>query len=242
MENLNSEQNIVKSALKIFHVLELVIEQKLVGISELSRQTSYSKSTIQRIINTLKYLRYIDQDPSTNEYFPTLKLLELSYNISENETLKNLVRPHLMDLYEQVNETVNLGILNNDNIIYLDKIVSKSPLRVELEIGSNVPLYCSALGKSIAAFSDEKFEFGGNYIKYTENTISSDKELFNHLMKIRETGYALDNEEYIHGLVCIGVPLLNKSNHAIASISISKPAIRFNKNDIDIYVSLLRVH
>lgn len=240
MDNNFDEKNIIKSSIKVFHLLEVLIEHKNLSITRLSELTGYSRSTTQRIANTLKHLKYIDQDMFTFEYFPTLKLFELGSNVVNNATIRNVAKSHLLKLYNEVNETINLGILDNTNVVYLDKIVSKSPLRVELELGIKVPLYCSSLGKAIAAFNDEVISFGSNYIKYTKKTISSDEELYENLAQVKKLGYALDNEEYVSGLICIGVPILNSSGKAIASISISKPAIRFNKEDIGYYANLLK--
>lgn len=240
MDNNLDDKNIIKSAIKVFHLLEVLTEHKKLSISMLSELTGYSKSTTQRIANTLKYLKYIDQDMSTSEYFPSIKLYELGSSVVNNMAIKDVAKPHIVKLYNEVNETINLGILDDRSVVYLDKMVSKSPLRVELELGIKVPIYCSALGKAIAAFNDEVISFGNDYIKYTEKTISSDEELYRNLAQIKKLGYAIDNEEYVEGLICIGVPILNPTGNAIASISISKPAIRFNKDEISYYSSLLK--
>lgn len=240
MNNSFDEKNMIKSSLKVFHLLEIIVEHKKITISKLNDLTGYSRSTTQRIANTLKHLNYIDQDIFTLEYFPTLKLFELGSSIVNNATIRGVAKPHLLQLYNEINETINLGILDGEDIVYLDKMVSTSPLRVELELGIKIPLYCSSLGKSIAAFNNQEISFGNDYIKYTENTISSDEELYENFKEIRKLGYAIDNEEYVKGLICIGVPILSSSGKAIASISISKPAIRFKEYDISYYTSLLK--
>jgi len=240
LNNNLDDKNIIKSAIKVFNLLEVLTEHKKLSISMLSDLTGYSKSTTQRIVNTLKYLKYIDQDMSTFEYFPSIKLYELGSSVVNNMAIKDVAKPHIIKLYNEVNETINLGILDDNSVVYLDKMVSKSPLRVELELGIKVPLYCSALGKAIVAFNDTLISFGDNYIKYTEKTISSDEELLENLTQVKKQGYSLDNEEYVEGLICIGVPILNSIGNAIASISISIPAIRFEYNKTDYYVSMLK--
>jgi len=235
-----NDKNIIKSTIKVFELLEVLADNGKLSIAKLSQLTGFSKSTTQRIVNTLTQMKYIQQDKLTLEYFPSIKLYELGNKVINNITIKNIAKPHMLKLYNELNETVNLGILYNDCVIYLDKLVSKSPLKAELNLGVEVPIYCSALGKALAAFSDEFFSFEGNYVKYTENTISSDRELHEELARIREQGYSIDNEEYVKGLICIAVPILNRNEKAIASISVSIPSSRFDSNKINQYVAILK--
>lgn len=240
MENNELDRNIIKSVIKAFAILEILAEHEKLGVSELSEITGFGKSTTHRMLNTLKYLNYVDQDPETDNYFVSIKLYELGNKVANKIPIKKIARPHLENLFNRINETVNLGILDNQSVIYLDKIVSKEPLRIELDIGLKVPIYSSALGKTLAAFNKninlETIEF----IKYTENTISSYKEFKKELDEIRKRGYAFDDEEYIKGLVCIAIPVLNLDNEAVASVSISLPAARLNEEKLDYYVKILK--
>ena len=240
MINDLNNKNIITSALKIFDVLELIIKSKNISLTEVSNITNYTKSTSQRILNTLKYLNYIDQDMATFKYYPTMKIYELGHYILIDNIIKETSRKHLEAMSKEINETINLGILDDHIIVYLDKVLSTSPLRVDIDSGMNIPIYCSALGKSMAAFSDQQFSFNNKYVKYTKNTISSDGDLKKELEKIREIGYAIDNEEFVEGLICIGMPVLNKDNKAISSLSISIPKIRFEQGKINDYIKLLQ--
>lgn len=233
-------KNLIKSSIKIFDVLELIVEKNKTTVTEASQETGYTKSTIQRILNTLKYLDYIEQNENTLEYYPTFKLHTLSNHLLINNTIQNTSRHHMTLMSKEINETINLGTLENYNVIYLDKILSRYPLRVDIGSTNNIPLYSSALGKTMAAFSKEKFSFGKNYQAFTKHTIKSDKELSRELETVRKNGYALDNEEFLEGLICIGAPILNQENIAIASLSISIPAIRFQEENLDKYVDLLK--
>ena len=235
-------RNIIKSAVKIFDVLELVMELNKITVTDASEKTGYTKSTIQRILNTLRYLDYIEQDENTLEYYPTFKLYTLGNHILINNTIKSTARAHMIDMAEIINETINLGILDNYRVVYLDKILSRSPLRVDINSSMDIPIYSSALGKSMAAFSDDEFSFGDNYQNFTKNTIGSDEELKTELAKIKKQGYSLDMEEFVEGLICIGVPILDKENKAIASLSVSIPAIRFKEDRLDEYVKLLKTY
>lgn len=235
-----NDKNIIKSTIKMFTLLEILADNGKLSLGKLSELTGFSKSTTQRILNTLTYLKYVQQDRTTLEYFPSIKLYELGSKVVNNMTIKNIAKPYMLELYNELNETINLGALYYDHVIYLDKLVSKSPLKAELSLGVQVPIYCSALGKVLAAFSDEVFSFEGKYVKYTENTISSDDELYEELMRIKKQGYSVDNEEYVKGLICIAVPILNREQKAIASISVSLPSSRFEAEKTQEYVSKLK--
>ena len=236
---LGTDKNIITSSIKVFEILEIIINRGHATISELSKLSGYSQSTTQRIVNTLKFAKYINQNPSNFKYFPSTKIYELGSKVNNNMAIKNIARPYLENLYNEVEETVNLGVLDEDNVIYVDKLVSKSPLRAELEIGIKFPIYPSALGKAIAAFTNREYSFKGNYIKYTEKTITSDEKLYLQLENIKTLGYAVDDEEYVKGLVCISVPILNPDNIAVASISVSMPKERYHKNREIYFVSKL---
>lgn len=240
MKNNELDRNIIKSVVKVFAILEILAEHEKLGVSELSEITGFGKSTTHRMLNTLKYLNYVDQDPETDDYFVSIKLYELGNKVANKIPIKKIARPHLENLFNRINETVNLGILDNQSVIYLDKIVSKEPLRIELDIGLKVPIYSSALGKTLAAFNYDIDIENIKYVKYTANTISSYEEFNKELEKIRKQGYAFDNEEYIKGLVCIAVPILNSNQEAVASVSISLPAARLDEGDIGYYVTELK--
>lgn len=239
MSNDLKDKNIIKSAIKIFDVLELVVEEESISLTDISNQTEYTKSTTQRILNTLRHLNYIDQDVSTYEYFPTMKIYTLGEHLTINNIIKETSRKHLEKMSQEINETINLGILDGYNIVYLDKIVSTSPLRVDVDSSMNIPMYCSALGKAMAAFNSKVFSFKNNYKKYTDNTIVSDEDFKKELESIKNRGYAVDNEEFVEGLICVGMPILNNNNEAVASLSISIPKIRYDNKNIEYYTELL---
>lgn len=239
MTDKTLDRNIIKSVLKSFHVLESLIEHENISVGQLAEEVELGKSTTHRILNTLKYLNYVDQDPKSNNYFATIKMFELGNKVANKIPIRKVARPHMENLFVKSNETINLGILDNQDIVYLDKIVAKEPLRIELDIGIKVPAYCSALGKVLRAFNDIPME-PLEYVQYTDNTISSDDEFIKELDRVKKQGFAVDNEEYIKGLYCIAVPVLNPQNNAIASISVSMPAARFSIDHIDYYIKILK--
>lgn len=236
----NNERYLIKSLIKSITVLELISKKEKMSIKEIDEETKFGKSTIFRILTTLKELNYVDQDIKDSKYFATMKIIELGKNISNQLPIKDISRKYLEKLFNECKETVNLGIVVGCNVIYLDKITTNEPLRIELEIERKVPIYCSALGKSILAFNNSIQFDDLEYEKFTSKTITNKEDLENELAEVRLKGYAFDNEEYIEHLVCMAVPILNRYKKAIASISIAIPSIRLNKQKKDKFIKELK--
>ena len=240
MEQIKNDKYNVKSLKKAMTIMELIVNNDKLSIGELSNMTSYGKSTVHRIVGTFMAMKYIDQNATDGKYFATIKLFELGNIVAGRIPIKSIARPHLEEVYRACNETVNLGILDNNKVLYLDKIITKEPLRIELEIGKRIPAYCSGLGKAIMAFNEEENLENINFTKFTDRTVASTKELQDELEKIRRNGYSFDDEEYIEGLVCIAVPILGSDGKAVAAISIAIPKTRLTEESKGKSIELLK--
>lgn len=229
----------INSLIKSLNILEELIEHDEMSILELANASGMGKSTVHRILGTFKSMGYVNQNKENSKYFPTLKIFELGTKAVNRIPLKKIVKPYLEEIFEKCHETVNFGIIDKNKVIYLDKLVAAEPLRIELEVGRRVPSYCSALGKSILAFTRD-FEVSQIYFeKITENTVDSPERLLDQLKTIRKNGYAMEQGEYINGLTCIAVPIKNKSNKSVAAISIATPTIRMNDERREAFIKLL---
>lgn len=241
MEQLRNDKYNVKSLKKALLILELFVNNERLSIGELSNMTSYGKSTVHRIVGTFISMQYIDQSLIDGKYFATTKLFELGNAVAGRIPIINIARPYLEELYRECKETVNLGIVDNYEVLYLDKIISKEPLRIDLEIGKRIPAYCSGLGKAVMAFSgNENFE-NINITRFTKNTVGSIEELKDSLDKTRRDGYSFDDEEYIEGLVCIAVPILGSDGKSIAAISVAVPKTRLTEESKSRSIKLLKI-
>lgn len=235
----SGSKNVIQSAEKIFNLLEILTTRQSLSLTQLTALTGYSKSTTQRIVNTLKELKYIQQDPASLEYRPSLKLHELGSNTAKVYPINSVAAPYLLELYQATNETINLGIFENGQIVYTNKILTRHHLRADFEIGRIFPVACSAIGKCIAAFNDIRLFGRIDFPKYTDKSIDNMADLSRELELVRKNGYAVDNEEFVPGLVCIGMPVMNKSGEAVAAIGISYPSHRFNDGVLNEALGLL---
>lgn len=240
---MEKRSNLVKSIIKAIDIIELLSKEHELGITEISNKLHLDKSTVFRIISTLKEKEVVDQNPITQRYHNSLKLFELGNKIVEDLGLRRLAQPVIKELAEITGETVNLAILDGDSIVYIDKIESPATIKVDLPIGKRLPSYCTGLGKAMLAYlSKEKIEGILKLIKfekYTEKTYLNKEEFLNALKEIKIKGYSFDDEEYVEGLKCIAVPILDFRGEAIAAISVAIPLFRYEKFVNDGFVDLI---
>ncbi|MBC7190435.1 IclR family transcriptional regulator [Candidatus Aerophobetes bacterium] len=200
------------------------------GIGELSRKLGISRSTVHRILDTLRSRGYVEKDPSTLKYRLGSKILELAMAKLEDIELIKEASLYLKELLKQCNETVHLAVLDRGEVLYLDKKESAQAIRIVSRVGGRLPAHCTGLGKVLLAYSDrqtvkEIIKEKGLH-RFTKNTITNEAELIRELDKIREQGFAEDNEEIEEGLCCIAAPVRDHSGKVIAAISVSGPKFR----------------
>lgn len=223
--------NHVKSVLKAFTILEELDLAGELSIGDLSRRLSMDKATVHRLVSTLKYAGYVSQNRESKKYSNSFKLLAMGNRVMEKTGIKRIARPYLEELSKLTGETVNLGIKAGDRIIYIDKIESKSTIKVGLDIGTSLPMHCTGIGKAYLPFmpEEEMEEVLNNtvYEKFTRHSIEDKDALRSVLAETRERGYSIDDEEYVIGLICFGAPIFDYHGNPIAAISVSCPKYRY---------------
>jgi DNA-binding IclR family transcriptional regulator len=210
-----------------------------ISVKELSAKVGLPKGTTHRLLTSLAYFGYVRQASESKNYFLGFKLVELGNLLLDHLDLRAQARPFLMSLCQRTSETVHLVILDQNEALYIDKVVSdENPAGLQMvsKIGRRVPAHCSAVGKVLLAqLSEQELQVLINekgLQNRTENTITNTKKLMHHLKVICRQGYAVDDEENESGIRCVGAPIFNQRGKAIAAISISGPTVRITKNII----------
>jgi DNA-binding IclR family transcriptional regulator len=210
-------------------ILELIAERPR-SFSELIDLMNSNKATIYRFITSLEDQGYVYKNH--NERFQlTLKLYSVGKKEIDRYNLHEIAKPFLIKLVTEVKETVVISSFTNDAVYYLDKIESPSALRIVVEPGQTAPLYCVASGKLyLAHFSDEQLDDYFNRQKlspFTRNTITSIDTMKDEILKVRNCGFAIDNEEWEEYLRGVAFPIYDYSNKMVAALSISGVSYRF---------------
>ncbi|MDX5593598.1 IclR family transcriptional regulator [Pseudovibrio sp. SPO723] len=195
------------------------------------------KSTLHGILATMQIHGLITQDTDTSRYSLGIKLFELGKIYEENFSLRQVIRPTLERLSAEFKESVHVGILTEDSVLYMDRIDSPYSIRVAAKAGHKAPLYCTAMGKGILAYSSEQrqedYLAKGPFPRLTENTLCTADELRAELRAIRQRQWSIDNEEVEMGLICIASPVVNGDSKVIAAIGISGPKHRTDEATLD---------
>lgn len=222
---------------KALDLLELITDSGDLGLAELSSRSGASKASSFRILSTLHRRGYVSKDPVTRRYTPGPRLIALSFaNVSKLQLVPR-ARPVIEQLRDEFGETVNLGILADHDVLYLDIAESARSLRMSSEIGARDRLHSTSLGKAILATlpQDEARVLLQAYERRpaTRRTITDLEALMAELRVTRDRGYSIDDEENEIGARCVGVAVTDVAGRPQAAISVSGPAARVLDATID---------
>ena len=209
---------------KSLEILKFIINGSTpLGVTEISKNLSISKSTVYGILNALKEEKFIEKDKQTKKYMIGSELFELSKKVFKGGELTTIARPFLENLAGLVDETVFLCTRENNVAKVLDAVETKKAFKISSPVGGTFPITASVLCKaflspmdneSIRAFLKEK-----GLPRYTENSITDIEKFLTEIEKTRTSGYSLDLEEYLKGIRAVAT-LIYSDNVPLAAICV----------------------
>jgi len=226
----------IKSVIKSLNILDLFSESRQeLSISEINKSLDLGLSTTYRLLSTLKYKNYIEQNPLNLKYKLGYAFLSKAFLVFHNES--NIIKksmPYLENLRDFTKESISLVVLDATNIAYIAKADSYELLRSNVEIGKKFPAHQTASGKVLLAHLPSK-KIDQLYNKDKSSFDLNVPELKQSLEKIKIEGFAFDDEECNLGIRCIAAPIVDAINKVLSAISISGPAIRFTLEKIELW-------
>ena len=228
-------QKIIPAVDRVLSIFELLAnEQGELSFSELSSSLNIPKPSLSRLLSNLQQRGYVSHNPATRKYQLTLKLLTLGDRLLDRLDLREKARASMQKLMEKSKETVELAILDDKEIVYIDKLESYESIRLVAHIGSRYStLHPTAVGKVFLAYmSKEDFEYivrERGLKKFTENTITDAEKLKEELKEIRANGYAFDDQEVRLGVRRIAAPIFDHSKKIAGVIGIAGPTFRMRQ-------------
>jgi len=241
----NNSRYLVPVVRSTFRILEELSSSGNLNLNEITVRTRVPKSTVFRILSTLHYLGYVQREESKRTYAINPNLADLANDIASGEALRNTALPHMLSLRDEFGETVNLGRLHLDKVVYLEVVPSEYALRLNERPGASVWAHASAMGKCILAAAPPDVVAGIlDYRKLpalTPHTITDAEEFRHELRRVKERGYAFDREETTLLATCVAATIRDAQGRAVAGMSISGPCSRFNpRRDKRVIEGLLR--
>jgi IclR family KDG regulon transcriptional repressor len=212
-------------------VLDTLLDARTpLKLEEICALTGLPKSTAFRVIANLLQGQYLVE--ADEGYWLGLKMLRFGALVEERLDLKQQARLPLMDLRDQVNETVHLAVLDNElRVVYVEKLSTQHAIGLMVSrIGITAPMHCTALGRAMAAFRPEDeirqwIQLNG-LRAYTNATIIDEAAFYHELGKIRARNFAVDMGEYEADVRCVAAPIRDRTGKVIAAVSISGPDTR----------------
>lgn len=207
------------------------------GVSEVAEALGVHKSTASRLLSTMRSEGYVARSEITGKYSLGIRLVELAKARLDQFDIRAYARPYMEELSRKTQETIHLAVLEQDKLVYIDKIDTTHILIMRSRIGYRISPHCTALGKAILSVLPEdkrdaiieKVQFH----PFTPNTITGPSALKEHLQQVTIQGFAFDDEEHEEGIRCASAPIRDHTGGVAGAISISAPITRMSKQRME---------
>lgn len=230
-------KNISNGALnKALVILEAIAEDRRpIAVSDIADITGMPRQTVHRVLKQLEELGLADRDPIRERYSPGERLSQLGMRAISARLSRGPAHAILLDIVDQIGETCNVGMMENNEVVYIDRVECDWPLRVQFHPGSHVPMHCTAIGKLLLAHMDEASRNEvlsiAKLTRFTKHTLSDRRELEVHFKLIRDQGYSVNDQEDAIGLIAVAVPIRDTHGNIVAGLAVHAPIPRFTVED-----------
>ena len=225
---------VVKPVYKALQVLiTLGDEHRPLTLTEICHLVRLPKTTVFRYLQTLAHCGFVTHDRQADMYHLGARLFELGQLAGQQLRIRDVALPVMSELRKRFNETVNLGILDGYDVVYVEMVESHHSLRMQATLGSRDPAYSTALGKAILAFTEEPARhLPTRLMPRTLFSLHTRAGVLQALANVRQLGYALDDQENEDGARCVGAPIFEYPGRVTAAISVSAPASRLGREQV----------
>jgi IclR family pca regulon transcriptional regulator len=223
---IHQDKNLSVSLIRGLAILSsFSVDRPIRGITDLANELQLNKSTVHRYVETLQTLGYLEQDEQTRKFRLGIRVVDFAAAILGGMELRQIALPFLEALSAELGLTVNMSVLDGNDIVYIGRVRTNKIINLELYVGSRLPAYCTSMGKVLLAFLPPKeLEAKLSQIKLEQrgpNTITDKAKLLEELHRIRERGFSINNEELANGLRSLGAPVRSRGGEVVAAINIA---------------------
>ena len=230
----------IKSLQRAIDILDLFDKHVIeLGITEIAEALGLHKSTAAGLVYTLEHNGYLAQDAETRKYGLGFKLVERASVLLDQIDVRQVALPYLQELIAWCDESVNLAVRDGGQIVYIERLTTTQSLGMRAKVGYRAPLHCTALGKAILSGMPlreaEELVAQHGLPATTANSITDRAQFLQEMDRVREQGFAVDNEENEIGGRCVAAPIFDHARRPTAAVSISSPVLRFPLTEVPRY-------
>ncbi|WP_055046002.1 IclR family transcriptional regulator [Devosia sp. A16] len=215
----------MSSIRRAIQVLDLLARKGGLGARAVAQQLSLPVGSVHRLLIDLADEGVVERD-ADGGWQLSYRLLAITDLQLDGVAFPRLARPFCEAIAEKTRETVNVNVLSGEGCVCIDKVRGNQNMQLDWRIGARGPLYCGGSAKAILAFlgeAEQQRVFDQPMTTFTRYTITDPTELRAELARIRKRGYAIDNQEVVVGVFCVGVPIVDRLGRPVGAISISGP-------------------
>lgn len=227
----NERQGQIPTNLRLLVLLEEVARAGVpVTPSSLKDTLNLPKPTLHRLFNTAEAAGFLQRDIDGRSYGPGPRLRQLSLNTMSSQRLRTVRLAILRSVAEEIGETCNIATPDREGMIYLDRVETHWPLRIQLPVGTQVPFYCTASGKmylsSLRPAYFDRYLSTALLDSKTQGTITDKDTLKAEIEATRKRGYSTDDEEFMEGMTAIAVAIFDDRKRLVSTLSVHAPLQR----------------
>ncbi|MGB7244106.1 MAG: IclR family transcriptional regulator [Sulfitobacter sp.] len=241
---LDTHASNIPTNLRLLLALE---EMARIGVpvtpTKVNEKLGLPKPTVHRLFHTMEEQGFVQRDIDGKSYSPGRRLRKLSTNVLSSLRVRTVRLTILNNVADTIGETCNIATADRDAMIYLDRVETKWPLRIQLPIGTSVPFHCTASGKmylsSLNPQHFHKFLDAARLEPKTAQSMTDRETLKSEIEKVRANGYSVDDQEFMDGMVAIAVPILDDQQRFLSTLSVHAPIQRVTVDQLRAHLPLL---
>lgn len=231
-----SNEERIPTNLRTLMILEIIGSSNTpLTPTQINASLGLPKQTVHRLCATLEAEGFLVREPNGKRLQASSRLKHLASGILFNSRSQLATRQVLLEVAKKVNETVNLVIPEDDGMMYLDRVETDWPFRIQLPAGSHVPFHCTASGKTFLASlplgKRKQVVESQELTPLTKNTFNDKEAFMTELSRVAKQGYAVDNEEFMEGMIAIAVPLMDEKGRYTGALAFHAPTQRMKLQD-----------
>lgn len=217
--------------LRLFALLEVVASKdQFFSLQGLAEETGIPKPTLHRMLQQLESAGLLERSGDSRRYGTGVRLRKLAESLLLNDTFHGARHSVLRSLVNEIGESCNLTALSGSEVMYLDRVETPAPLRFYLHSGSRVPVHCSASGKlflaSMTPVQRQRLLGHAPLEAFTPKTLTHLEALEEEIKQVKRQGFALDNEEFLPGLMCVAVLVPSPEGRSNLCVAVQAPIMR----------------